>query len=403
MEEEQGLSLLDIFKIIFFNKTLFVILFGICSITTICLIVLYNRNMPTHSIEFDYRWYGIDENIYANSEAFNYFDIISLENIKEVKESKEEYNNLNSYLIYDNISIDNNENSYSLIADVSIFRDDKEGKAFIYDLIYKPFLYAKNLDFKFNSNLVAYSDSKRLYTKLDYLDSQITLLIKGYNELITYFGDLKIDNKNLSLLLEEIEVFSVNRPISQYRYLTYKNTYMTEDEYLNSKSDLESLIIEKNILNNRKQVLLESIEKIYTSSNNNSYIDSALSGYLNSLHELDVRLIKINENTLLINDAINGKYNKIESNLFISELDEYRDKLRDFTNIYDNVVKEVLSKNTFINVYKYEIKGKINSILGVVISLGIGLFLSFFVCFCINYWKFINNDQKMSKIDVRKY
>ncbi|MDE7213271.1 MAG: hypothetical protein K2N42_01690, partial [Anaeroplasmataceae bacterium] len=78
--EDEGLSLIDVWRLILRKKIIGSISFGLVTILSLVLILfVYNPLRGSYEATFHYRWYGIENNKYANGMVFNYYDIISLD------------------------------------------------------------------------------------------------------------------------------------------------------------------------------------------------------------------------------------------------------------------------------------------------------------------------------------
>lgn len=384
--EEEGLSLADIWRLIMKKKITVSIIFGIATILIFVVINFgYNNMVVNYETRFNYSWYGIENNTYANGQVFNYYDIISKDNLSKAKQSATEFKNVDVNELSENINIEKNENDYILTIDGNFFDSDSQARRYMLVLINIPYDNAINLKFDFTVNLEGYKSSRKITNKLDYLEAQEQLLLSGYKGMIDYFGNVIINEMNLQKYYEEIQVFSNSKNLNQLRYLVYKNSYMTKEEFSTMQDELEALETEKNILVKRKNSLLESITKIYESSPNNPYIDTALTTYVESLHDLDLRLTTIDENIYLINEAISGGYQEKDSEDFLDELDEYAKTLEEYSKKYNDSVKEVLKQNTFVNVISFKVLNKINKSMSVIISLILGTLTSFVVGFILGY------------------
>ncbi|MDE6584238.1 MAG: hypothetical protein K2K15_02440, partial [Anaeroplasmataceae bacterium] len=340
------------------------IVFGITTILLFILILfVYNPSFVNYEASFRYQWYGIENGKYANGTIFNFYDIPSLENLRKVKASKIEYENIDVEQLVEGITIELDENVYQMTVQGSFFQSETQAKSFIEDLIRIPYENALNLDFNFLVNLSGYEAANKVSTKLDYLRNQLNLVMQGYQGMIGYFGDIE----HLSSLLREVEVFAANDVLSEYEYLAYKNAYMTKEEYRTSIKEAEALTTERELLRERKNLLLDSLKNIYSNSNGNTYMDTSIANYLNSLHALDSRLMTIDENLRHIENANLGKYNEQESQSFLNTLNQYKERLYELSNEYDAAVSAVLEQNTIVNIHSIKSKGKIGVILAILI------------------------------------
>ncbi len=386
--EEDGLSLLDVWDLIMKKKIVASVAFGITMILCFVLLVFgYNSMKTTYEATFHYQWFGIEENRYANGTVYNYYDIISLKNIETVKNSNPAYSDINVNSVAESISIEalKEKNTYRIVAAGSLFKDAGIAKAFLEDLIYLPYNTALNLEFDFNASLTGYNRSKKITTKLTYLNRQLDLIVEGYQGMISYFGDIQIGDTFLSNHLNQAQVFVSNDDLDNYEYLAYQNSYLTKEEYQTILVDRSSLLTEQEILRERKAILLDSLSNIYSNSNGNTYMDTSIANYLNSLHTIDSRLITIGEDLRLIERVTLGNYDEEKSEAFIKELNTYKTKVENLTEIYTEDVKNVLKENTILNLQPIRVKGKMNIVIAAGISLLFGIVVGLLTAFVWSY------------------
>ncbi|MDE7263667.1 MAG: hypothetical protein K2N64_03280 [Anaeroplasmataceae bacterium] len=392
---DEGLTIMEMWSYVMRKKIVASIAFGLITILSfVFLVYIYNPSQLEYTAEFEYNWYGIEEQKYANGELFNYFDIISLENISEVQRSKEEYKNLSAKEIADGISIRYEKNTYFIVVQGKVFPNHLIAKDFIEDLIYLPYIKAENLEFNFKANLTGYERSRKVSSKLTYLNNQLNLILEGYWGMIRYFGDVHLEAESLSNQYRKAEVFAANDSLSEYEYLAYKNVYMTKEEYQTIVRESEALKTEQDLLRSRKAILLESLKSIYSNSNGNTYMDTSIANYLNSLHTIDERLMTIDKDLRFIEEASLGNYSPSESEAFLKELDAYKDSLEQLTEEYTQSVLTVLNQTSLLNIISIKGVGGISVYLAIPISILLGIISGITIGFL---WGYIENYKRKSK------
>ncbi|MBD5390820.1 hypothetical protein HDR67_02310 [bacterium] len=383
---EEGLSLVDIWILIMKKKIVASIVFGITTILSFVLILFVLNPMRTsYEAIFQYQWYGIEENKYANGVLFNFQDMISLEHLEEVKSLREEYQDIDVKGLAESISIERNEKTYRIVVGGSFFPSNSIAKAFIEDLVSLPYEKALHLKLDFKANLIGYARAKKISTKLMYLDRQMDLITEGYQGMISYFGDILIKDAHLSSKFSQAQVFESNYDLNNYEYLAYQNVYLTKEEYQSIVTEKNALTTEQSLLRQRKAVLLESLSNIYSNSNGNTYMDTSIAGYLNSLHTIDTRLMQIDEDLRLMEQASLGKYSEEKSELFLKELEVFKNDLEALTDEYTESVQSVLEENTVLTVQPIRVKGRIGTLLAICISLLLGIVAGLFTAFIWSY------------------
>lgn len=390
--EEEGISLSNIWNLIMKKKIVASIAFGVSMLLSFVLILfVINPMRVTYEAIFYYQWYGIEENKYANGVLFNYQDIISLTQLKKVKIQNSNYQDINVDKMAEYISIVKKENTYQVSVSGQFFKNDSIAKSFIEDLVSLPYVTATHLNLDFKANLVGYTRSKKISNKLMYLGRQMDLITEGYQGMISYFGDIQIQDIPLSNKLSQAQVFASDYDLNNYEYLAYQNAYLTKEEYQSIVTEQNALKTEQELLRKRKEILLESLRNIYNNSNGNTYLDNSIVKYLDSLHTIDSRLMKIGEDLRLMEEATLGKYNEEQSELFIKELDIFKSKLEELTEDYTGSVQNVLYENTIMNLQPIRAKGRIGVLLAFLMSLLIGIFIGLSIAFV---WSYIEYGRK---------
>lgn len=394
--EEEGISLSEIFKIIWQKKILVALVTGVGAITLLCLILfVYNPWKVSYETDVEYDWYGIENNTYIGGEKLNYLDFISLDVLKDTQSSSPAFSKIDVEAMVENndITIAKKEDQYHLVIKGNYFPDSTTAKAFMKAVSEEP--YRKNMqyisDIQAGTNLTAYNNAIKISSKLNYLELQMMVLIEGYQKLISFYGDSYVQDKLLSDYLAEVEVYELNYPIFELRYLTVENAYMTPQEYASSVQEKSALLTELNLLNTRKNMLLKSITDIYASSNNSAYIDTALTNYLETMHEVDLRIANVSENLLFINNALEGGYNENQSAAFMKQLGLYVDQISKLTEDYTACVQSILRQNTFIHYQNssiVKINGKISVLIATAFSLIVSGCLGVGVGFLAGYPKY---------------
>ncbi len=395
--EEEGLSLLDLWKMIVKKRRLAYIVFGVTTLFILLFILLvYNPLRESYEVSFSYQWEGIENNKYANGVIFNEYDIISLKNLNEVKESHIDFEHINTTQLQEKMRLEKKEEEgiYILKVPGAPFKSDSIARRFIEQLVNLPYLKALNLDFDFTAHLSGYTRSVKISNKLTYLQNQLNLILTGYQSMISHFGDIQIGDAHLSSLMRKAEVFQANNDLKIFEYQAYKNAYMTKEEYQAIVKEKEVLLTEQELLRNRKSILLESLKNIYSNSNGNTYLDTSIANYLNHLHTLDTRLMKINEDLKLYDSASLGIYNEEASAAFVKDLDAYKAKLEEVTGEYTSTVKEVLKENTILHIEPIKVLSRIHPIFAGFLSVFIGIFTAMALALA---WAYIQENKIKEK------
>ena len=307
ISQNDGLSLLDIIKLIWKRKILVGIITLIVLIISLLLILFwYNPNNATYQSDFELTFSGSDQDIYPTGKKFNYRDIVSLDRLNKIKQSNSKYidklydeNNIRMSILAssDTTKISNN---YSIVVADSGINDEKVIKDFINDLLKdvtnEIIVDVNSISYTYNFSGV---DNYSLYTDvLNFLIYQKDIIINAYENLILTYGEsYSIDgttlNAKLSTINNTIKNLSLNGLLSmaeQNRYVidsqdveNYNSLITTRissllrikeenDLIINSYSNLGSLIvyedIQKRIAQNASIVLqLRNLLNSYNETN----------------------------------------------------------------------------------------------------------------------------------------
>lgn len=368
--EDEGLSLKDIYNIIMKKKFYLIISFLIFFIAILIGIYgFYNKINEGYELNVSYSWYGIENNNYANGKRFNYYDIISKSNIKQVKDSDDKYSDIDVERLAESLSIKKDKEEYLIKVSNYNFPNKNIAKDFLYELIHLPYQEALSLSFDYEAYLKAYDDASKIISKINYLEKQMSLLITGYSDLIDNFGDINVLGSSIRSKLEEVEVYNLNHPLDQYKFLAYKNTYLTEEEYKFSQQEIA-------YLDTLRTQLLASKNQLYQTVNTISgKLDIAVTNYYKALYEIDYNIINVEQRLSLLNQVSSGNYSAAESKIFLDKLTEHKSNISDLTKIYTETLRTVINDTTLINVNEYKPTGQIGIVSGALISFIAALFL----------------------------
>lgn len=88
-ELEEGLSLADLFRILWKNKIKIALVFGLVSVTTLCfLLFFFIPSKRQYTATFRYEWLGLEEETLHFMERFDMMDLVSYDNLKSCSKKK---------------------------------------------------------------------------------------------------------------------------------------------------------------------------------------------------------------------------------------------------------------------------------------------------------------------------
>lgn len=271
--EKEGKSLGDIFRLIWQRKILVGILTGVTLILVVILILFwYNPNHTTYTSEFDLSFTGSEEGKFPNGELYNYKDILSKENLLAVKNSKEEYKNIDVEGLYkeDVFRISKNESRYVITLTGSKIRSTDTAADFIEDLVSLAVNNIKTnlVEIDYLDNLKAYEDYSIYKEAISYLINQSERLLAAYDELINSYGSsYTIKGKSLSSYRREANLaitdINLNYFLSEAEtYLYVTDAAAKEDFHDYAEGRVKALLRQKNY----NDKIIEEYQKMAVSS-----------------------------------------------------------------------------------------------------------------------------------------
>lgn len=403
--EEQGVTLGQIFSVIIYNKLRLLITALICFII-ICLTVVlgYNRNANTYTVKYNYDDGFLENGIYCNGSDFDLSDIYYY--LEPVKSSSAEYNDINVEKILKNNDISivkttetNSDDEiidtyYEISVKAKYFDSKEQATSFLTNIIEYGVNYSIGLvDYSdLNINLTSANEVTTYDLEIEYLQRQKELLISSYEKLIDTYGDLAYDDESgnkvkLSTRIEQINLYFKNDKLSTMQYEVEENgfvkNYSTNQKYYSSLK--YELTQEKKYNELKLDELTKQREDLITKATEGGTLQSLdLSTYNDQIISLTVRNVDVDKELELIEKYLQSNSSNItqEQTEFEGRLTSCYDKLVSFTNEY------IYYNNKCINDYKivYKTASKVEQDGGfsiVVIGL-LGAIVGVCVGACVN-------------------
>ena len=379
--KEEGLSILDLFKLIFFKwKRLLIIMAILTLVFLVGIHFGYTSLNKVYSIEFTYDDDNLENNHYADGTKFNYLDIISEDNIMTVIYSKGEYSKINyknmldkneiglirSITNLDEVTANSNiepKYSYEIRIKASCFgliNTKNLALNFLTDLIKKPL--QKDGNIVANNNYKAYlnlADEAISYNdKIENLSEQLEYNNLTSKEVISLFGDFVADGNRLSTVVSGNDSYFKNNSLIVLSSLASQNGFTDVNDsslkfYSNKKEALVLLINdnEKTISSleaKRDEYIL--LGNVTTAEAFNEKIAELIlenQEYINELTEVERCLYNIQ----LVNDTVYEKSNYVTA----EEIKKYATK--DAYNLaFDNFKADYNEAYAKINSYSNSVK-----------------------------------------------
>lgn len=370
--QEEGITIGQIFKAMFFNKIRFLIV----SVATFVVLLfgilfIYNPGKETYVAKFKYSDINIANGHYSNGKTFNALDLIDL--MKEVKQTNfEKYSDIdvdkiianNGVTITEDVIVKKAETTdktdteefitsqYTLTCNAKLFPDYMTAKSFMTDLISYPVAKSNSLanSIVFDENLKLFESSNIYSTQISYLSSQKDYILEGYNSLIASYGDVAYNNVNLSSKIKEIELFFENNKLELLGDEITKNGYVKNlSAYQNNLETQRYNLVLESKYNEKKLVELKAqrdalIEK---ASKDSSLQTLDLSTYNDSIITLTQRNIDIEKEVEILDKYLESSsptkadgspnenyYDDKKREVFEAKLKEFKLQLETYTAEY---------------------------------------------------------------------
>lgn len=300
MEEEQGLTIGEIFKVIFKRVWWVIGVTAAALIVAVLLIqLIYNKGKVEYSVSYELVYPGSESNLYPDGTEFALSDIVSFATLESIQASDEEKFgsiDIKSMAAEDDISItkvtdDASGGTYFKIDVLAkYFKSNEQAADFLRALAENPVVKINAMvgDAEYQFNLTAYDLAKTYEDKIAYLSAQKTYILSMYDELI---------GKNSEYLYYEVNGSS----LSNYR-LGAEAAY-TDQDYQAIVNDLKvnqyvyDGEYESVSLNSRKAALEKQKEENNTKIENleeerTKLLNSANSS-INTVESFNTEIIKL--------------------------------------------------------------------------------------------------------------
>ncbi len=420
-EEKEGISIGDIFKKIWHAKiTLGVSFVAILVLGVFGIHYLYTKPNQIYTGSVTYQFKGSTEGLYPNGTTFDYRTMIEPEQLEAIKNSKEEYANINIDKMLENNAISvslltgqaTNENGETVTVDLpnyvsiqcsaSYFDNETQAKNFLKDVLDAPNNLANSLyeAIDFESNLTLADVSLTYEDQIDYLILQRDLVIENYEELSSVFGRNAYTDKNststITQTLTSIKSFFTTNNLSSLQTLATNEQYVKsaqEGEITQLTNELNRLVAEYNSNLNQINNLQTEWDKI---TNSGSTIISSPNDFLTAIYELTTANSKLydrietlsqklgytlttSSGKLVLNKNEGEQTYKEATESFKTQLDTITTNLTTYTEklqlttefLYTNYAKPIYTLTSVV-----EISGGLNIILNGAISFVVAAILA---------------------------
>lgn len=246
--EEGGVTLGEIFRVIFSQKWLVLIITAVITIAgTVGIYFGMNNSKREYSASFVLNLPGSNSAsanyVYPDGKTFYYSDIVTTETLKSVKASDEAFTGIDVEKMAENGKItitrtraqtsansDSYEISYKISAKANCFKDKNTARSFIVALANTPGLYLTEMEIDYDSYIVAAAGANNYENEINYLIEQLNYIVRLYNQLIEeYKPDFVIsEGKTLQNNMQDVKAYLETNALENL------NTQAKENGYLKS-------------------------------------------------------------------------------------------------------------------------------------------------------------------------
>ena len=391
--QEKDLTFYDILGSAFKHKVLIAIItIAITIIGTLYIALIGNKNKTYYESTFQLQYPESKTLTNPDGSQFDMYSIISLESLNNVKKSDKKYEDINVQNMYfDNgitissESVEENNKTitkFTVSAKSTYFNSRELAKDFISEVakmslsnIMNNFEEIQQTGYESSyGQLLDYNDILNLF------DLQTDTLISSYTTKIDSFGNLLVNDKNLTIHRLEIENYATSNSTDLLRGEIKANGYANRSDVL-----AQNYQIKIDILNKEKDANLIILSELNSVATNNQSAQKRIT-------ELTERNVVISNEIDLLNEKIafaNGTKN-VENDtaykLFVDKINAYHEKMLEFTDLHTSNIEAIYKRS----VVKFDspsiisttgdtsiiIAGAISLVIGFVLSMAVALIIS---------------------------
>jgi hypothetical protein len=404
MEEERGISIGEIFKVIFRRVWWVVGAIAACMIIFVLVVQFYyNPNNKTYSTTFTIDYPDISSGLYPDGTLFRASDMIELSTLEAVQSLDDEFASIDVEKMSDRdditISTEYEENnstttiSYTITAHVNYFEDAKQALKFLRSLSAVPVNYVKTSseDIDYALYLKSYDYATNFELRISLLNQEYNYITSTYSKFIELYGSgFSVKGKTLSNYITDLQTVYEGDRTSKLTSELNVGGYLYDLNKLEEENAL--LEAQKANLENRLKEATNQFNALYGDSTNiSSFAGTALDSNIASFTDQ----IAIINNTLNARNATGNSDNAIsfkdKNDKFSQKLDEYKSKLEAQATILKEVSSSLYStqSKTVYTSNQVKTSGGLNIILAAIIGAVVGFIIAGVVICIIDMPKFI--------------
>lgn len=402
MEKSEGISLLQLFKVMFGKFwRLLIIMVCVAAAGTLALEFGYNKIKVNYESEFKYGSVALNKNEYVDGSSFQYLSIISRDNLMSIKDSNEDFasidvegmiknNKIKLERTLESTSVDAegvtiNDYSYKLTVSKKYFSNNDQARDFVEAVASTPVKINSDItkNTAYNAYLVQYTLSDDLSSKAKNLQNELKFIQDQYEKLDELYGDVSfaIDGQMFSLSseLQSITTYYAGTSIDSINFEVDINGFVNDAE----KNDLESskIALTGEKAYNDKIIGAINSEIGAIAAENPGLSDIQLEEMMETITELTLRNGEIDYQLSVIDKKLSNIGSTDPSYLasleaFKVKMDNFYNSLTSFANRLSSASTQITNKYTTIgfgSTNVVEQKGGFALYGSILISLAAGL------------------------------
>ena len=246
--EEGGISIGEIFRVIFSRKWLVLIITAVIAVAgTLGIYFGMNNSKREYVASFVLNLPGDDKTqivyTYPDGTQFYYSDLVSAEILKEVKASDSAFDDIQVEAMANegNISIVRTENQqktevvYTINVKANYFKNKEVARRFITKLANVPGSHLAEMNISYDLYIDRAKSAIDYETEINNLLNQVNYIVKQYNTLISSVGDVAVENgKTLSYYKQGLTAY-----VDEQKVLSNLLTEVQDKNYLKSEELIE--------------------------------------------------------------------------------------------------------------------------------------------------------------------
>ncbi len=404
IENEGGISLGYIFRTIFSQKWLALIIAVVVTLAGTLGLYFWGRSDLNYSVSFVSKIPGSGssplEFVFPDGKEFRYETMVSLEKLEEAQKQSASFKNIKINEMYEKGDISINrvlaetvagskeyEATYVITAKAKYFKSGIIARDFLRELTQFPTRYLKEMTINFDRSLEVSRTAIQYDKQLDYLSEQVNFLNAEYNKFITeYTGNFMVkDGKTLNYYQAQLQTFLDRGDIARLKNEALEKSYVKADE---NGQPLASAIAkytsEKDEKIRARAVIEKALEealKLLASSGGQSsvIIDTE------AIMQYTMQIAQLDKDLEYIQNFIDNKNTDAD---FDKQVDAIEKQIEVFTNDFTEIASTVYETKTtvsFLNTSIITVSGGRGIISSLIISFVAGVVLACIVAYIVGW------------------